>query len=436
MRAREVGDAGERDHGSGPQLRAEPRPSREPQREVAAGRVADRGDAPRIDLRACGERVGGGRDVLERSRPASARAADPAVLDVPREVAARGEVVRHRRHQRAVPGIAPEAAVDHDHARATALPPPWDGGGWRPAPGRGRNGRARREAGARREPTPPRSGRRGRRRRGPGNGADAGPRPRSAPAARSVSGSTCSTTSVPSSIRHVAHTNPSTSTVPRTGAANGPSAGGPLGRDEAAAVGVGEQHVVVLGQEARPAPACRDRAGARRAGRTARGRARRGTSRSRGRSRSTTSPQPGQPRPGRDVGDRRRPERGEVAEHHLVDRRRPARAGGRATPRRCVRHLRGAGPRPRAAAPGRARAGSGRRRRAPRRRAPGKRSASAAPSSRPPCGALREELAARRPAPARVDAARAAARSRGGGASSRVEHGLDERPQQQRVVAR
>ena len=70
---------------------------------------------------------------------------------------------------------------------------------------------------------------------------------------------------------------------------------GPAGRDDPRPIGVAEQDVVVLGQEARRGRRVRVRAAARRAGRPAPCRARRGTSASCGRSRSTTAPRPVSP---------------------------------------------------------------------------------------------------------------------------------------------
>ena len=64
---------------------------RRPQRQVAAGRVADRGDAPEVERRVeLGEVVDRRGHVVERRRPAAARAkADAAVLDVPGRPSAR-----------------------------------------------------------------------------------------------------------------------------------------------------------------------------------------------------------------------------------------------------------------------------------------------------------------------------------------------------------
>ena len=86
--------------------------ARRPEREVPAGRVADR-DGRRAD------EVERRRHVVERRRPAAA-AAEPAVLDVPRRPARGGQVLAELVHQVPVVRIAPEAAVEH-HRRPARL---------------------------------------------------------------------------------------------------------------------------------------------------------------------------------------------------------------------------------------------------------------------------------------------------------------------------
>ena len=164
-------------------------------------------------------------------------------------------------------------------------------------------------------------------------------------------------------------TRPSWSTEPQPTDHTGPSSARSARRDEPATIVVREEHVVVFGQEANRRR--RARIGARRVGEV---------------EELATAvvaecdelgPQPfdhlaqaGQSAPRRHVGDRRRPERGEVAQHHVFERRVGARAAARATPPPSSTAPARASPRGRAAAPVRARAASGRRRRALPGRAP------------------------------------------------------------------
>ena len=97
------------------------------------------------------------------------------------------------------------------------------------------------------------------------------------------------------------------------------SAGAPV-RDEPAAVGMREQHVVVLGQEPRRRGDVRVRAG--RPGKIEQLPSVLVAERLEARPEPLHDlAHPGQPAPGRHVGDARRAEGGEVAEHHLVERR-------------------------------------------------------------------------------------------------------------------
>ena len=117
----------------------------------------------------------------------------------------------------------------------------------------------------------------------------------------------------------VAHTTPSLSAVPWTGPSRRQRRGVVAG--EAAAVGVGEQHVVVLRQEAGPAPGV-SASGSGPSGTSSSSRPRSSRNvRSRGRSRSTTSRKPVSRDHGGHVGRGRRAEGGEVAQHDVVDRR-------------------------------------------------------------------------------------------------------------------
>ena len=93
--------------------RGQPVPGGEPQREVPAGRVADVTTRVAIDRRQRERRRrAAAATSVERARPAAARLADPAVLDVPggeparREVAARGVIsVRSQPHRQKPPWI-------------------------------------------------------------------------------------------------------------------------------------------------------------------------------------------------------------------------------------------------------------------------------------------------------------------------------------------
>ena len=99
-----------------------------------------------------------------------------------------------------------------------------------------------------------------------------------------------------------------------------PSRGALLVRTEPGAIGVGQEHVVVLGEEAR-----RRRnvgVGERRVGHVVQHPTPLVGERAQARSEPLEHlGEPGEPRPGRDIGGRRRTEGGEVAEHDLVDRR-------------------------------------------------------------------------------------------------------------------
>jgi hypothetical protein len=85
--------------------------SREPERQVPAGRVAAGRDPSDIHLLDVGEPVDRGRDVLERPGPAPTFLADAPVLDVPGCDPTAGEVGAERRHQRPVPPRPPEPPV-------------------------------------------------------------------------------------------------------------------------------------------------------------------------------------------------------------------------------------------------------------------------------------------------------------------------------------
>jgi hypothetical protein len=77
--------------------------------------MAEDDGSPGVDVRNAPQRVDGLRDVLEGARPAAAVLPHSAVLDVPAGETAPGEVERERRHQRPIPALAPEAAVqEHD----------------------------------------------------------------------------------------------------------------------------------------------------------------------------------------------------------------------------------------------------------------------------------------------------------------------------------
>ena len=126
----EVADAGERDGRANADARLRARRSRrqpvrrsQPERQVPAGRVADGYHALRIRLLDLGERVDGGGDVLERPRPAASRLAHAPVLDVPREVAARGQVACQGRHRRPVPARRARSRRAGARRRATGRRP-------------------------------------------------------------------------------------------------------------------------------------------------------------------------------------------------------------------------------------------------------------------------------------------------------------------------
>jgi hypothetical protein len=79
--------------------------------------VPDDDHTGRIELRHIGERVDAGGDVEQSARPASSLLADTAVLEVPGSEATSREVERQRGHHRAIPALAPEAAVDEHDTR-------------------------------------------------------------------------------------------------------------------------------------------------------------------------------------------------------------------------------------------------------------------------------------------------------------------------------
>ena len=126
-----VGDAGERDdateaQGIGDVKRRAPRqarPGREPERELAAGRVAEGDDAAEVErmlLRGLAQVVGPAGHVLERARPAAPGVAEAAVLEAPRRVALGGERRGEAAHVVEAPRRLPAAAVDDDHDRVRA----------------------------------------------------------------------------------------------------------------------------------------------------------------------------------------------------------------------------------------------------------------------------------------------------------------------------
>jgi hypothetical protein len=93
---------------------------REPEGEVAAGRVADGDDALQIEVVRGGEVAEVGAppsDVLECAWPAAARFADAAELQAPRGDAGRGECGAQVADVQQVVLGAPEAAVEHDGHR-------------------------------------------------------------------------------------------------------------------------------------------------------------------------------------------------------------------------------------------------------------------------------------------------------------------------------
>ena len=104
-------DAGERD------LRR--LAGRRPRRQVPAGAVADRHDATAVH-RQVGQQIDRGGHVVER-RGHAAAVAEPAVLDVPRRPAARGEILRQRLHQVQSVLVLPEPAVDEHRDRPLAV---------------------------------------------------------------------------------------------------------------------------------------------------------------------------------------------------------------------------------------------------------------------------------------------------------------------------
>ena len=113
------------------------RPRREPQRQVTTCRVAATTTRLASTSWSAGERVDRRRHVVERSRPPATLLADAPVLEVPRGEPVRGDVAGERRHHRAVPALAPEAAVHEHDTRPRDRPRRREGGGSRP----GRDGR-------------------------------------------------------------------------------------------------------------------------------------------------------------------------------------------------------------------------------------------------------------------------------------------------------
>ena len=152
-----------------------------------------------------------------------------------------------------------------------------------------------------------------------------------------------------------------------------PAARGAPAADDPRAVGVGEQHVVVLGQEARRRRRVRVGQRARRAGRTARARARRETSAAAAAGARRRRAGPSAATRSRTSATRRRTERGEVAQHDRLDVAARGRAGRRASARSAPTSACPAAATARAAAPGRAGRGTSPRRRARPASAPGQR---------------------------------------------------------------
>ena len=95
---------------------------REPDGEVTAGRVTARDHTEWVDVVEVGQPIEGRSDVVERAGPPTARLTDAPELDVPGSDPPPGEVVRERRHQRAIPPGAPEAPVEeHDAGPGPAV---------------------------------------------------------------------------------------------------------------------------------------------------------------------------------------------------------------------------------------------------------------------------------------------------------------------------
>ena len=126
----QVGDAGERDDAAQAQgLRGarrgalgQPRPRREPERELPAGRVAEGDDAVQVERvlpRGLAQVVGAAPRL--RACPASRPPVPEApVLQAPRRVALGGESRREAAQLVEGPGRLPAAAVDEDHDRVRA----------------------------------------------------------------------------------------------------------------------------------------------------------------------------------------------------------------------------------------------------------------------------------------------------------------------------
>lgn len=115
VRGRQVGERRERSDGGDPDVRGAPG---DPEREVAARRVPDDGDAVEIDGEP-GQGVDAGDDVVERPGPAGAARTEPPVLEVPDGEARRHEVEGDRVELIAAVRHLPEAAVEQaDDRRA------------------------------------------------------------------------------------------------------------------------------------------------------------------------------------------------------------------------------------------------------------------------------------------------------------------------------
>src|SRR5262249_1717685 len=99
----------------------DPAPAGDPQRELAAGRVAQGDGAAQFEPVLWCERsqmIGSGTDVEKGARPAAARVAQAPVLHVPRRQALDGEGLAHRDHEAEIVLREPEATVHNDHHRA------------------------------------------------------------------------------------------------------------------------------------------------------------------------------------------------------------------------------------------------------------------------------------------------------------------------------
>ena len=126
-RGAEISDGSLADRGFRQHRRARPRcavrktvAGGRPEREVPARRVTARHDARRVDRIEPCQMVDRSGDVEERPGPAAALLPDAAILDVPGGDSRRGERGCEPGHQRSVPAVAPEAAVDQDDDRKRA----------------------------------------------------------------------------------------------------------------------------------------------------------------------------------------------------------------------------------------------------------------------------------------------------------------------------